>query len=338
MKKNLKLFIFIVVAIIVTICGIIIYKNCIENKEKNIAEKNIEYNNELVDLSGLKDYMGDPINNNKAIELLNKIKNEYKIYLSNATENGDSTGLYIYFSNDLEANSDQIKSNAIISMIDDYISTREYDKDKGYFYISNGIDEQNRQFVYVSKNTKIIDYGIITNIENNIITIKNENIDYEYQVKIDESTKITNYRTTEIMNISDIKIGDYYNSGKVIRNIKDDEWKKECIKNLAYCYKEGNLICNPQQITNIQNMGDYVIITLLMEDSTTKYFNGKNNIDTFELKAIAYSNLSIPTHSGGVTVYNLKEEVSGFMLWIGLDKETINNNYPVISDIEIYDK
>lgn len=40
----------------------------------------------------------------------------------------------------------------------------------------------------------------------------------------------------------------------------------------------------------------------------------------------------------GVTVYNLKEEVIGFMFWIGLDKNTINNKYPVISDIEIYDK
>ncbi len=189
-----------------------------------------------------------------------------------------------------------------------------------------------------NSNSKVIDYGIITNIENNIITIENEEIDYPYQIKIDEDTKITNYRTTESMTISDIKIGDYYNCGKIVRNITEEEWKKECIKNLAYCYKEGNLICNPQEITNIQNMGNYVIITLTMEDSTTEYFNGKDSRNTFELKAIAYSNLNIPTSSGDVTVYNLKEEVTGFMFWIGLDKDTINNKYPVISDIEIYDK
>lgn len=187
-------------------------------------------------------------------------------------------------------------------------------------------------------NNKVVDNGIITNIENNVITIQNEEIDYQYIINVDNETKLTNYRTNENMSISEVKIGDYYNSGKVIRNITGDEWKKECIKNLAYCYEDGNLICNPKEITNIQNMGNYVIITLIMEDSTTGYFNGKDNLSTFEFKAIAYPNLNIPTSSGKVNVYNLKEEVIGFMFWIGLDKDTINNKYPVISDIEIYDK
>lgn len=188
-------------------------------------------------------------------------------------------------------------------------------------------------------NNKVVDNGIITNIENNTISIQNDEIDYLYEINIDNETKLTNYRTNEDISISEVKIGDYYDSGKIIRNITGDEWKKECIKNLAYCYEEGgNLICNPQEITNIQNMGNYVIITLIMGDYTTEYFNGKDNISTFELKAIAYPNLNIPTSSGKVNVYNLKEEVKGFMFWIGLDKDTINNKYPVISDIDIYDK
>lgn len=187
-------------------------------------------------------------------------------------------------------------------------------------------------------NNKVVDNGIITNIENNVITIQNEEIDYPYIINVDNETKLTNYRTNENMSISEVKIGDYYNSGKIIRNITGDEWEKECIKNLAYCYEDGNLICNPKEITNIQNMGNYVIITLIMEDSTTGYFKGKDNLSTFEFKAIAYPNLNIPTSSGKVNVYNLKEEVIGFMFWIGLDKDTINNKYPVISDIEIYDK
>lgn len=202
---------------------------------------------------------------------------------------------------------------------------------------TNQLNQTQKEEINLNNNNlKTKDYGIITNIENNTITMKNEEL---FQIKINEDTKITNYRTAENMNLADIKIGDYYKFGEVIRNISGDEWKKECIKNLAYCYKEGNLICNPQEITNIQNMGDYVIITLTMEDTTTEYFSGKDiRNNTFELKVIAYSNLNIPTSSEGVTVYNLKEEVIGFMFWIGLDKETINNKYPVISDIEIYDK
>lgn len=181
-----------------------------------------------------------------------------------------------------------------------------------------------------------IDYGIITNIKNDSITVKNEN---SYEIKLDKNTKLKNLRTAEAIDLSDIKIGDYYKSGEIIRNISGDEWERECIKNLANCYREGHLICNPQKVMNVENMGDYVLITLLMTDSTTAYFNeegSKNN--TFVLKAIAYSNLKIPTSSGEVTVYNLKEEVNGFMFWIGLDKNTIDNKYPVISNIEIYDK
>lgn len=200
---------------------------------------------------------------------------------------------------------------------------------------TNQLNQNQKEKIDLNNNNSK-DYGIITNIENNTITIKNEEL---FQIKINEETKITNYRTAENMNLADIKIGDYYKAGAVIRNISGDEWKKECIKNLAYCYKEGNLICNPQEIINIQNMGDYVIVNLIMEDSTAEYFNGKDRENnTFELQAIAYSNLNIPTSSGGVTVYNLKEEVIGFMFWIGLEKDTINNKYPVISDIEIYDK
>lgn len=219
------------------------------------------------------------------------------------------------------------KENDNLENIQESSNYKEADLSKSNMYLESEIN-----------NDKAIDYGIITNVDENVITIKNEEIDYSYEIKIDKDTKITNYRTTEEMNISDIKVGDYYSSGKVVRNISGEEWEKECIKNLAYCYEEGNLICNSQEITDIRNMGDYVIITLIMEDSTMKYFNEDDSINTFELRAIAYSSLDIPTYSGGVTVYNLKEEVEGFMFWIGLNKNTINNQYPVISNIEIYDK
>jgi hypothetical protein len=71
----------------------------------------------------------------------------------------------------------------------------------------------------------VIDNGVITNIENNIITIKNEESDDLHSIKIDENTKITNYRTNENMEISNIKIGDYYISGQIVRNIAGDEWE-----------------------------------------------------------------------------------------------------------------
>ena len=86
-------------------------------------------------------YIMSKIENTKAIEMLNIIKEEYNMYLSNATETGEknSVGLIIYFSDDIEKNADEITKNAIIDLINRYIETREYDKDYGYFKISNGV-------------------------------------------------------------------------------------------------------------------------------------------------------------------------------------------------------
>lgn len=209
----------------------------------------------------------------------------------------------------------------------------------------NNVNQLNREKEDITKTiiNKDVSYrGIISLVNDNYIYFVTEDFKNLYFEK--SKFTYTNGRTSEDMNIEEIKAGDYIcvhheRSFEVFRNITGEEWEKECIKNLAYCYEQGSLICNPQQITKIQNMGDYVIITLIMEDSTTKYFNGKDSeYNTFELNVIAYANLNIPTYSGGVTIYNLKEEVEGFMFWIGLDKNTINNKYPVINDIHIYDK
>lgn len=196
-------------------------------------------------------------------------------------------------------------------------------------------DKEEFELLQATENTS----GNIIEVGDNYIIVQKEDENKKYKVTANNDTnEFINGRTNENMKLSDIKVGDYYTLESIIRNISGDEWKQECLKNLSNCYVEGRLTCNPQQITNVENKGNYVIITLKMEDSTTEYFKGKGNIDTFELKAIAYSNLDIPTVSGGVTVYNLKEEVEGFMFWIGLDKNTIDNEYPTINNIEIYDK
>lgn len=119
-----------------------------------IIEKAVSYNLDNVDLSNLEQYIGEKIKNEKAIEMLNIIKEEYNMYLSNATETGEknSVGLIIYFSDNIEKNSDEITKNAIIDLINSYIETREYDKDYGYFNISTGIDSNNEQYIKIYKN------------------------------------------------------------------------------------------------------------------------------------------------------------------------------------------
>lgn len=339
--KNKKVIISggILLGIIITfwICFVIwsMDENDREFKRKSIVEN---VTKEKVNLSGLSSYIGDEVSYEQTKQLLNKICEEYNMYLSNSTENGDSKGLYLYFSNDTENNLETIKNNAIIGMIKDYINTRETDS-TGDFNITIGIDNDNRQYLYILKVDKHNLEGNIIEVGNNYIIVQEIEGDNKYRVNADiVANQFTNIRTNEGIRTSDIKVGDYYVLEGIIRNISEDEWKKECIKNLANCYVQGNLFCNPKEITNIQDMGDHVIITLTMTDSAITYFNSKDNKSTFELKVIAYSSLNIPTHSGGVTIYNLKEETENYMFWIGLDASTINNKYPTINDIHIYDK
>ena len=306
------------------------------DEESREQESAMQEQSNNVNLSTLSNYFGNKISYEDGIKLLNKIKNEYKKYLVNSNGNGDSKGLYMYFSKDAENSVDEITRNAIIGMIDDYINTRKSDN-TGIFNITTGIDEKNGQYIYILKEEKTNLSGSIIDVKDDYIVVRETEKEQEYKVNANIITKkFQNYRTTEDINISDVKIGDYYIDGKIIRNISGEELKKECIKNLAFCYEQGDLICNPKEITNVQNMGNYVIISVIMEDSTSKYFN-KENADTFELKAKASADLKIPTHSNDVTVFNLKEKVVGFMYWIGLDKNTINDKYPTIIDIEIYD-
>ena len=57
--------------------------------------------------------------------------------------------------------------------------------------------EQQKENDLNNNNSKVKDYGIITNIEKDIITIQNKDV---YQVKIDKNTRIIKYRTAEDMN------------------------------------------------------------------------------------------------------------------------------------------
>lgn len=150
MKKEIKIAL-IILGICIFIIGIIGGVAVVTNNKSDESDATEESNN--IDLSNLEQYIGDKIENEKAIEMLNIIKEDYNLYLSNATETGkkNSVELIIYFSNDIEENTNEIVNNAIISMIDGYIKTREYDKEQGYFKITTGIDSKYGQFINIYK-------------------------------------------------------------------------------------------------------------------------------------------------------------------------------------------
>ena len=82
-KIILIIFILLIILILFSMYTYIINNEDNEKNENNVVD--IQENKD-VDLSTLNTYMGSMIPNEKGIEMLNKIKEEYKNYLSNSTE------------------------------------------------------------------------------------------------------------------------------------------------------------------------------------------------------------------------------------------------------------
>ena len=164
-----------------------------------------EIKNYHIDLKDLEEDTGKELSENHAIQLLEKIKANYKNYLTSSTENGESTGLYLYFSNDVESNSEEIKNKAINSMIDDYINTIK-SGDTGTFEITLGIDDNNRQYIYVLKTEKISLEGNITEVGENYILVQDPESGNTYRVNADIVTAKQIGKIVEIAIEEDVEI------------------------------------------------------------------------------------------------------------------------------------
>ena len=124
-----KKLITLVIIIILVIVGFIFFKG---KKGNEIPENPTVNKEDTVDLRALGEFIGEEVPNEKVKELIIKIKVDYRKYLKNATETGDSysEGLIIYFSS--EEKEDDGLVEGIISMINDYMETRKQDDNYGF--------------------------------------------------------------------------------------------------------------------------------------------------------------------------------------------------------------
>lgn len=175
-------------------------------------EEECRLKEEMIDLSELENYEKNSTSYEKAKELLNKLSNDYNKYLISSTETEDGKGLYLYFSN----KADDSQNKETVEKIKAYINAREIEN-TGRFNIKIGIDEENRQYVYLLKQDFDAD-GNIVEVGENYIIVQNEN--NKYRVNANSENEFTNGRTDESIKISDIKVGDYYEIKSIIRNIR----------------------------------------------------------------------------------------------------------------------
>lgn len=179
--------------------------------------------------------------------------------------------------------------------------------------------------------------GIITEIDEETVKIVDEKESENYLIV--KNVKLVNYRTGEEMKLSDVEIGDYCapkfdGSIEIVRNISGKEWEEECKKNMAYRFDGDSLCCNPADIIEVEDMNEYLLMTLSIYDTGKEFFTDDKEKCQFEMTVEVPTDIEIESHSG-ITVYNLKDRNS--LMWIKLDEDTLDNKYPTVETIEVYD-
>ena len=232
--------------------------------------------------------------------------------------------------NSLEKISDYINPNESIKItvtsqdITLYKDGQKIDKNDFIKNITNDIEENSYGY-----------NGIVTEISDNNIVFENQSSNKKYSIDINSNFKFINGRTNDEMNINDLKVDYYidtstYEKSKVISvlsNIKGEELRKELMKNFAL---ENPIYLTVSPIgTNLEILNkNKAILTVTFGDLLPDY-----NADggEFEIKAEINSNTKIECKGLIVEHVEQLKDVSLDIIKIKLDKNTINNEIPVVT-------
>ena len=224
-------------------------------------------------------------------------------------------------------------------------TTIYYDEDGNVIKKYNENLEENNTNIQETKENEIIDVtdrlrqttynGIITDINENEIMFEKEN--KKYKLKIEQDYKYINARTEENIGFADIKKGYYIDTTvayleekeKVIAiasNITGEELKKELLKHFALGENAKMGVSSPD-IKNIEVINsEKAIVTMEFQDRFGEYLN---NNEVFEQKIIVNSNTKITSKSRLAYSVETLKNAAHDIVTIVLDKNTLNDEYPV---------
>ncbi len=286
----------------------------------------------------------------------NNKKAEFQFYKN--TYNGENLACLLTINVDIDAKkTTKIKyekghvkrvtgySNEINSLekISDYINPNENIKitvtSQDITLYKDGQKIDNNDFIQnITNDIETNDYGyngIITEISYNNIIFENQSSNKKYSIDINSNFKFINGRTNDEMNINDLKVDYYidtstYKKSKVISvlsNIKGEELRKELMKNFAL---ENPIYLTVSPIgTNMEILNkNKAILTVTFGDLLPDY-----NTDggEFELKVEINSNTKIECKGLVVEYVEQLKDVTLDIIKIKLDKNTINNEIPVVT-------
>lgn len=181
--------------------------------------------------------------------------------------------------------------------------------------------------------------GIITKIENNAIYFDNEDKTKSYKLELKEDYKFVSLRTNEDIDIKDIKVGYYidtfcyYNDDVfgIASNITGEALKKEIFDNL--CLNDGggnvsNIVASPI-VENIDIINSSkAIMKISVKDIYAEYLG---NDETFEFEFMLNDKTEIKSKSGlAYSIDTINNALHDFVD-LRIDKNTINDEYPVLA-------
>ena len=197
----------------------------------------------------------------------------------------------------------------------------------------------------ISNDSSIYKYGIIRKIKDDKITfINKENNIYILENK--EQTKYINGRTSEQCKFSDLKEGYYINTSYdrtcyIYKNITGEELKKELLKSLALPDDVDILRTSVDEIKDVKQLGNNeALVTFEISDiiKAENYPEINDEEHKFEVTLKVNNNTKYNLNFHGQDTYNAEtiENSKWLMLYIRLDANTLNDEYPCISMFDSY--
>lgn len=224
-------------------------------------------------------------------------------------------------------------------------------------------EEYKRQFSYDNTSIESIETNNISNntiqyteaslfFEGKISLIKNNTIyfyDNDYQKYFLTNTDDTKYidgRTGESYSFNDIKsgyyiVGDYSdNTHLIYKDITGEELKKELLISLSLSddIKMGR--ASVLEIKDVQQLGNNkAIVTFEISDIVrSEYLPDVNDEEhIFDVKLKVTNNTKYNTNFHGISAYNaetIENAKSDAMLYLRLNPDTLDNEYPEISEFD----
>lgn len=181
----------------------------------------------------------------------------------------------------------------------------------------------------------------------NIISIDNDDIYFEsndnqkYKIQIKPNFKLINGRTSEDIDISEVKEGDHIATSFdyeifIYRNIKDEELRNELLINLSLSYLDNNVHVGPAgiDIKEINKISDKEAIVTMGVYDLESFDDDPQPKEAFEAKFKFDSNTVIKSKGNNINSIDTLEEAKYNINDLRLDPTTIQDKIPLV--VEFY--